>query len=105
MVDSNISLEHFKISESSSNKSKLLIIIFFRLRKARSELLGENLIKKQKINLGQSMRTVISEMGGKGGGRKDNFQGFLPFPEGERGEFQQKVNINLQSYLSKVVQE
>ena len=67
-------------------------------------LLGEKLILSNKINLGQNMRTVISEMGGKGGGKNENFQGFLPFPSDKTGDFQQKVIEKLQSFLSKVVQ-
>jgi alanyl-tRNA synthetase len=64
-------------------------------------LLGENLIKESKINLGKSMREVISELGGKGGGRRDNFQGFLPVSEDKKKDLQQTFIKKLQNHFLK----
>ncbi len=68
--------------------------------------LGENLIQSKKINLGQSMRKVISELGGKGGGRADNFQGFLPIEDyGKRVDIQKNIIEMLKSHFTRTVQE
>jgi alanyl-tRNA synthetase len=68
-------------------------------------LLGEKLIESKKINLGQTMRAVISEMGGKGGGRNDNFQGFIPYQDKyERpGDLLQHLIGKLTDYLTKSI--
>ncbi|MBN2154507.1 MAG: alanine--tRNA ligase [Candidatus Lokiarchaeota archaeon] len=67
-------------------------------------LLGENLLQSERINLGKIMRTVVTEMGGKGGGRKDNFQGYLPIKKNEeRGDLKRTLFKKLQIHFSKMI--
>jgi alanyl-tRNA synthetase len=61
-------------------------------------LLGEEIISMQKIHLGNDMREIISQLGGKGGGRAENFQGFLPIKDtDERGDLIDTLIKNLHS--------
>jgi len=63
--------------------------------------LGEEIKRSKLINLGLQMREIVSNLGGKGGGREDNFQGFLPYTGKieERGDFKQNFTEKLKSYF------
>ncbi|MCP4760567.1 MAG: alanine--tRNA ligase [archaeon] len=66
-------------------------------------LLGNMLLKEKKIHLGKKLKEFVDKFnGGRGGGREDNFQGFIPVGEEKDIEkLKNKIISDLKNFLKK----